>query len=87
MRIAPAAALPDLGLIRRPPDPVQEAIKQKKAIEGMDRDQVLLALGKPRHKERATDKEGTEIEDWIFGEPPPPLAALMCESSVIPIFT
>src|SRR5205823_12623179 len=52
------------------PAPVQEAIKQKKAIEGMDKDQVLLALGKPRHKERATDKEGNEIEDWIFGEPP-----------------
>jgi hypothetical protein len=52
------------------PAPVQEAIKQKKAIEGMDRDQVILAMGKPRHKERATDKEGAEIEDWIYGEPP-----------------
>jgi hypothetical protein len=52
------------------PAPVQEAIKQKKVIEGMDRDQVMLAMGKPRHKERATDKEGTEIEDWIYGEPP-----------------
>lgn len=52
------------------PAPVQEAIKQKKAIEGMDRDQVILAMGKPRHKERATDKEGAEMEDWIYGEPP-----------------
>ena len=52
------------------PAPVQEAIKQKKAIEGMDRDQVLLALGRPRHKERATDKDGTETEDWIYGQPP-----------------
>lgn len=52
------------------PAPVQEAIKQKKVIEGMDKDQVLLSLGRPRHKERATDKEGTEIEDWIYGEPP-----------------
>ena len=52
------------------PAPVQEAIKQKKVIEGMDRDQVMLALGRPRHKERATDKEGVEIEDWIYGEPP-----------------
>src|SRR5690349_543088 len=31
------------------PAPVQEAIKQKKVIEGMDRDQVMLALGRPRH--------------------------------------
>lgn len=52
------------------PAPVQEAIKQKKAIEGMDRDQVLLALGRPRHKERATDKDGAEIEDWMYGDPP-----------------
>lgn len=52
------------------PAPVQEAIKQKKVIEGMDRDQVMLALGRPRHKERATDKEGVEIEDWIYGDPP-----------------
>lgn len=52
------------------PAPVQEAIKQKKAIEGMDREQVMMAMGRPRHKERSTDKEGTEIEDWIYGEPP-----------------
>jgi hypothetical protein len=52
------------------PAPVQEAIKQKKAIEGMDREQVILAMGKPRHKERATDKDGDELEDWIYGEPP-----------------
>lgn len=52
------------------PAPVQAAIKQKKVIEGMDRDQVLLALGRPRHKERATDKDGNEIEDWIYGDPP-----------------
>ncbi len=36
----------------------------------MDRDQVVLALGKPRHKERSVDKDGNEIEDWIYGDPP-----------------
>ena len=51
------------------PEPVQKAIKQNKAIEGMDREQVLLALGKPRHKERGL-KEGEETEDWIYGQPP-----------------
>ena len=51
------------------PEPVQKAIKENKAIEGMDREQVLLALGKPRHKERG-NKDGDEIEDWIYGEPP-----------------
>jgi len=52
------------------PEPIQKAIKANKAIEGMDRDQVVLALGKPRHKERNIDKEGNETEDWIYGDPP-----------------
>lgn len=56
--------------VEKLPAPIQKAIKENKAIEGMDRDQVLLALGKPRHKERSVTKDGTETEDWIYGEPP-----------------
>ncbi len=52
------------------PEPVQQAIKQQKAIEGMDKDQVLLAMGKPRNKSRETDKDGNDFEDWIYGEAP-----------------
>jgi len=52
------------------PEPIKKAIKEQHAIEGMDRDQVLLALGKPRSKSRETDKDGDEIEDWIYGDPP-----------------
>jgi hypothetical protein len=52
------------------PEPIQKAIKQQKAIEGMDHDQVLLAMGKPHGKSRETDPQGNELEDWIFGEPP-----------------
>ncbi len=52
------------------PEPVKKAIKEQRAIEGMDRDQVLLALGKPRSKSRETNKDGDEIESWIFGDPP-----------------
>ena len=51
------------------PEPVKAAIEEKRAIEGMDRDQVLLALGTPRHKVRET-KDGKELEDWIYGQPP-----------------
>ena len=51
------------------PPEVQAAVKEKRAIEGMDRDQVLLALGKPRTKVRET-KEGVDEEDWIYGQPP-----------------
>jgi len=51
------------------PPEIKAAVKAKKAIEGMDRDQVLLALGKPRAKDRET-KDGVELEDWIYGAPP-----------------
>ncbi len=51
------------------PPEVQKAIQTKKAIEGMDREQVLLALGHPNHKSREV-KEGLELEDWVFGQPP-----------------
>lgn len=47
----------------------QKAIADKRAEEGMDRDQVLLALGRPERKVRET-KDGLELEDWIFGKPP-----------------
>lgn len=51
------------------PAPVQQAIKEKRALEGMDRDQVLLALGRPVRKVREV-VEGEELEDWIYGQPP-----------------
>ena len=51
------------------PEPIRDAVKAKKAIEGMDRDQVLLALGKPGHKNRE-NKDGVDYEDWIYGSPP-----------------
>ena len=51
------------------PPAVQKAIVEKKVIEGMDRDQVLLAMGHPDHKSRET-KDGVETEDWVFGQPP-----------------
>lgn len=51
------------------PEPQQAAIKEKRAIEGMDIDAVLLAMGKPVRKVRET-KDGVEYEDWIYGTPP-----------------
>ena len=42
---------------------------EKKAIEGMDKDQVLLALGRPLRKSRE-NKDGVDFEDWIYGQPP-----------------
>lgn len=51
------------------PEPIQAAIEEKRATEGMDADMVLLALGKPNHKVRET-KDGIDMEDWVYGQPP-----------------
>ena len=48
---------------------VQKAITEKRAMVGMDREQVILAMGHPDHKYRET-KDGVDTEDWIFGTPP-----------------
>jgi len=37
--------------------------------EGMTRDQVVMALGRPAHKSRETT-DGVELEDWVYGLPP-----------------
>jgi hypothetical protein len=42
----------------------KKAIVDKKPVAGMDRDQVIMAIGKPLHKTRET-KDGVEYEDWI----------------------
>ena len=51
------------------PPEMQKAVKEKRAIVGMDREQVLLAMGHPDHKYRES-KDGLESEDWIYGAPP-----------------
>jgi hypothetical protein len=48
---------------------VKEAIGNKKPIVGMNRDEVILAAGRPLHKTRES-KENVEYEDWIYGQPP-----------------
>ena len=51
------------------PPEVQKAITEKRALVGMSRDEVMMAMGHPLHKDRET-KDGEELEDWIYGEPP-----------------
>lgn len=51
------------------PEPVRLAIEQKRVIEGMDREQVRLAVGQPVRKERRV-ADGEELEDWMYGRPP-----------------
>jgi hypothetical protein len=51
------------------PPEIKAAIAAKRAEPGMDRDQVMMALGKPVRKTRET-VDDVEAEDWIFGTPP-----------------
>jgi hypothetical protein len=48
---------------------VKEAIKNHKVIVGMDRDAVLSAKGTPDRRVRE-ERNGSEQEDWIYGNPP-----------------
>ncbi len=52
------------------PKEFQEAIKEKRAMVGMDREMVIAAIGKPERKVRERDLDGLETEDWIYGHPP-----------------
>jgi hypothetical protein len=52
------------------PPETKKAIQERKPLLGMDREELVAAMGKPDHKVRERDSEGNEIEDWIYGQPP-----------------
>jgi len=52
------------------PPEFQQAIKDRHAVVGMDREMVIAAIGRPDHKVRERDADGLETEDWIYGHPP-----------------
>lgn len=60
---------PAVPWIETIPEEFREAIKEKKAKVGMNREMVLAAMGRPGSKVRET-KDGVEREDWIYGNPP-----------------
>ena len=51
------------------PPHLAAAIRQHRALVGMDREMVLNALGRPPKRVRETE-DGKEFEEWIYGEPP-----------------
>lgn len=51
------------------PPVLSTAVKEHRALVGMDRDMVMLAVGRPLRKLRETS-EGKEYEEWIYGTPP-----------------
>lgn len=52
------------------PIEMKKAIQDRTPMVGMDREEVVAAIGKPEHKVRERDAEGNDIEDWIYGQPP-----------------
>jgi hypothetical protein len=52
------------------PPATKKAITDRRAILGMDRDEVVAAMGKPDRKVRERDTNGNDTEDWIYGHPP-----------------
>jgi hypothetical protein len=52
------------------PPKVKEAIQNHNVLVGMNREMVIYAKGHPEKKIREKDDQGTEYEDWIYGEPP-----------------
>ena len=52
------------------PPEMKKAIQERRPVVGMDREEVVAAIGKPDHKIRERDNEGNDIEDWIYGQPP-----------------
>lgn len=52
------------------PPETKKAIQERRPLVGMDREEVVAAMGKPDHKVRERDTQGNDIEDWIYGQPP-----------------
>jgi hypothetical protein len=52
------------------PPVMKKAIQDRRPVVGMDREEVVAAIGRPDHKVRERDSDGNDIEDWIYGQPP-----------------
>lgn len=52
------------------PPEFQLAIREHRAMVGMDQEMVIAALGRAEHKVREKDANGNDTEDWIYGTPP-----------------
>lgn len=62
-----SATLPWIETI---PEEFQDAIRERRAMVGMDREMVRAAMGRPERKIREMHNDDQEYEDWIYGLPP-----------------
>lgn len=75
------AAVPWIETI---PEEFRQAIKAKQVIVGMDSEMVLAARGRPDRKVRE-NKDGVEVEDWIYGNPPLVIFVRFVDGKVVEI--
>lgn len=64
------------------PPQFKEAIKKHEVVIGMDRTSVLSAKGAPDRKVRKDLPDGSEEEDWLYGDPPHVLFVIFINDSV-----
>jgi hypothetical protein len=64
------------------PPQFKQAIKKHQVVVGMDRDAVLSAKGAPDRKVRKENPDGSEEEDWVYGQPPHCLFVVMTDGTV-----
>jgi len=64
------------------PAPIKKAIADQRVIDGMDKDQVMAAVGRPLRKERRT-VDGNDLEDWMYGRAPGKLTFVTFEGNKV----
>lgn len=64
------------------PPQFKEAIKKHEVVVGMDKASVLSAKGAPDRKVRKDLADGSQEEDWLYGDPPHVLFVIFVNDSV-----
>ncbi len=64
------------------PPEIQQAIKDQRIIEGMDKEQVVIVAGPPRFKSREM-KDGLEFEEWVYGQAPGKITFVVFDGNTV----
>ncbi|MGH9470921.1 MAG: hypothetical protein ACRD1N_11345 [Terriglobia bacterium] len=64
------------------PPKFKDAIAKHEAVVGMDKSSVLSAKGPPDRKIRQEKPDGSEEEDWLYGQPPHVLFVIFTDGTV-----
>ena len=64
------------------PKEFREAVKNKRAALGMDRDMVLTSMGLPLRRIRESTEQG-QVEEWIYGERPRKIIFVKFQEGVV----